>query len=98
MMRHEQQIFGDMNDYQLWTDVEPGDVKVGDEVTLVNSNCEFTFDNVKGVFENNLLYCIVCDLDFKESDLTEYQVEKSNNGGQYAFATATITKIKEINY
>lgn len=98
MMRYEQEIFGDMVDYQLWTDVEPEEVKDGDTVYLTNSNCEFSYDNIKGTFEENLLYCIVCDLEFKESDLKEYIPNKSNNGGAYAYGTAIIKKIKNITY
>ena len=98
MMRHEEQIFGSMKDYVLATDIDPKTIKAGDEVTLVNSNCEFEYDNITGDFQKDLMYYIICDLEFIESDLSQYKVEKSNNGGQYAFATATITKIKEINY
>lgn len=98
MMRHEREIFGDMNGYVLATDIEPEEVKIGDEVSLVNKNCEFEYDNITGKFQNDLLYYIICDLEFIESDLSEYQVDKSNNGGSYAYATAIIKKIKDITY
>ena len=97
-MRYEKELFGEMQDYHVWTDTDPNEVNVGDLVTLVNQNCEFSFDNIKGSFEEDLLYCLVCDLELLEYDLTEYEVGKSNNGGAYAYAGAKILKIKEIAY
>lgn len=98
MMRYEQQIFGDMTDYILATDVDPQSVTVGQECYIVNNNCEFEYDNITGNFQKDLMYYIICDLEFVESDLSEYEPSKSNNGGAYAFATCRIKKIKDINY
>lgn len=98
MMRYEKEIFGDMNNYVLATDTDPQEVKVGDEVHLVNTNVEFEYDNITGNFQQNLMYYIICDLEFVESDLSEYEPSKSNNGGCYAYATAIIKKIKNIEY
>lgn len=98
MLKCEEQIFGSMKDYVLATDIDPKTIKAGDEVNLVNFNCEFEYDNITGNFQKDLMYYIICDLEFIESDLSQYKVEKSNNGGCYAFATAMITKIKEIGY
>ena len=96
MMRYEKEIFGTMDSYILSTDTEPQEIKEGDTVYLVNSNCEFEYDNIKGDFQKDLMYYIICDLELIESDLTGYEPSKSNNGGAYAFATCKIKKIKEI--
>ena len=82
--------------YVLTTDEE--EVNVGDTVTLVNSNCEFEFDNVTGNFANNLLYYFIVDLKILESDLSDYEVSKSNNGGKYAFAEAEVLKVHLKDY
>ena len=97
MMRFEQELFGSMTDYHLWTDTEPELVNVGDKVTLIDGS-EGNYDNIKGCFEENLLYCIICDLNFLESDLSEYSLEKSKDNSGHAYATATIKQIKEITY
>ena len=47
-MRFEEDLFGPCKKYHVWTDNE--ELNVGDEITLVNSNCEFYFDNVTGSF------------------------------------------------
>ena len=98
MMRYEEQIFGSMDGYILATDADPQTVKVGQECYIVNRNCEFEYDNITGDFQKDLMYYIICDLEFVESDLSEYEPSKSNNGGAYAFATCKIKKIKDINY
>ena len=98
MMRYEKEIFGEMEDYPLTTDTPPEDINIDEDIYLVNSNCEFEYDNIAGAFQKDLLYCIICDLEFIESDLSEYQVNKSNNGGAYAYAKARIKKIKNITY
>lgn len=87
-----------MEDYPLKTDTPPEDINVNDTAFLVNSNCEFSYDNITGYFQEDLLYCIICDLEFIDSDLSEYRVEKSCNGGCYAYARARIKRIKEITY
>lgn len=88
---HGNRIYG----YHVWTDEE---VKEGDTVTIVNSNCEFEYDNAVGRFENNLLYCFICDLEIIDVDLTDYIPDKSNNGGAYAFADCKVLKVYEKSY
>lgn len=90
------EYFGELDGYILSTDAE--DVKEGDIVTLVNSNCEFEFDNYYGCFEKNILYYYIVDLELVETDLTNFIVEKSNNGGNYGFAKCKVLKVYEKNY
>lgn len=97
ILRFETELFGDMEKHQVWTDEET--LNEGQEIQLVNSNCEFNFDNVTGQFENeDLMYCFICDLEIIDTYLDEYIPDKSNNGGCYAFATAKVLKIYEKTY
>lgn len=89
-------VFGDLSRKTIWTD-DP--VIMTDEiVTIVNSNCEFEFDAVKGAFVNDLMYAFIVELELLETDLSEYVPEKSNNGGKYAFAECKVKKIIERGY
>lgn len=91
------EIFGDFTDkFIISSDVDH--LNIGDEITLVNANCEFEFDNIKCCFENNLLYYYIVDLELLEADYSEYRIDKSNNGGCYAFATCKVTKVYEKTY
>ena len=89
-------VFGDLNNYLLATDEDM--VNEGDIVTLVNENCEFEFDNVRGCFENNLLHYFKVDLDLLECDYSNYDFNKSNNGGKYAFCTCKVLKVHYKSY
>lgn len=89
-------IFGILTKRMITTDAE--NLEPGDEITLLNSNCEFEFDNVFGIFEKNLLYYYIADLEIVDTDLSEYRVEKSNNGGAYAYATCKVVKVYEKSY
>ena len=82
--------------YRVWTDESK--LKAGQTVTITNSNCEFEYDNVRGCFENNLLHCFICDLQIIDVDLSGYNPDKSNNGGDYAFAECKVLKVGEIQY
>ena len=66
-------------------------------IQLVNSNCEFSYDSFYGCFSNdNNLKTYEVKVVITNEDLSNYQVEKSNNGGNYAFATGVITEITEL--
>lgn len=65
----------------------------GDVVYLVNENCEFPFDSSTGCFERNCNYEYEAQVIITNEDLSEYQVEKSNNGGAYGFAKGVIVEI-----
>ncbi len=96
-MRFETELFGDLNEYSVWSDEE--DLKPGDNVVLVNSNCEFTYDNINACFENHdLMYCYICELELIETDLSDYVPERSANGGAYAFAECRVKKVLEKTY
>lgn len=96
-MKFDETIFGNMDEYPVWSDEE--DLKEGDHVTLVNANCEFTYDNINAAFtQEELLYCYICELEILDTDLSEYKVEKSNNGGCYAFAECRVKKVLSKTY
>ena len=96
MMRRFNDVFGETTKYILSTDAES--IRKGDEVTLVNSNCEFEFDNYFGVFNNNLYFKYIVDLEVINTDYSEFVPEKSNNGGAYAYATCKVVKVYEKSY
>lgn len=95
-LRMATDIFGNLHKTIISTDAEA--VRVGDEITLVNSNCEFEFDNVFGVFSNDLYFKYIVDLEIVNVDYSEFVPDKSNNGGCYAYATAKVTKVYEKSY
>ena len=95
-LRMVEDVFGNLQDYNLATDEEI--VKTGDFVTLVNNNCEFEFDNIRGVFEDNLLYIFNVKLELLDVDYSEFEPDKSNNGGKYAFATCRVVEVYERSY
>ena len=91
------EIFGDFrHKFVIATDEE--EVVQGMTVELVNRNCEFEFDNVAGAFEMDLLYYFVVDLKLLNVDYSNYEVDKSNNGGKYAFAECEVLKVYEKSY
>ena len=88
-------VFGNLEHYHCWTDDK---ITVSDEVTLVNSNCEFEYDNKLAKFEPNLMKCYICKLELLETDYTDFVPDKSNNGDAYAFATCKVVKVLEETY
>lgn len=94
--RLQQDIFGDMKKYHVTTDAET--LKVGDEVTITNNNCEFEFDNVFGVFQTDLFFVYIADLEIVKVDYSEFEPDKSNNGGKYAYATCKVVKVYDKSY
>ena len=96
-MRFETELFGDLKQYEVWSDTE--ELKPNDTVMLVNKNCEFVYDNITGTFENHdLMYCHICELEILETDLSYYVPERSTNGGAYAFAECRVVKIIDKSY
>lgn len=98
-LRMAHDIFGNFDEFPAWTDET---IKAGDFICLVNSNCEFEFDNRTGSFTgknfNSLMRCFVCKLELTDVDYSKFVPEKSNNGGCYAFATAKVLKVIEETY
>ena len=91
------EVFGDFqHKFIISTDEE--NVNVNDTVTLVNNNCEFSFDNIRAVFENNLFYYYIVDLEFISADYSNYDPSKSNNAGCYAFGEFKVLKVYERTY
>ena len=95
-LRLAEDIFGTMNKRLITTDED--ELNKGDKITLINNNCEFEFDNVRGVFEENLLYYYRVDLKLLSVDYSAFEPEKSNNGGAYAFAEAEVLRVWEKSY
>ena len=91
------EVFGDFRNKFIITSDMPI-LNKGDEVTLVNQNCEFEFDNITGTFNKNLYYYYIVDLELIETDYTDYEVNKSTNGGAYAYATCKVMKVHEKTY
>lgn len=96
IQRNIEDVFGKLTGRWICTDAES--VNAGDEVTLVNSNCEFEFDNVFGVFQTDLLHYFLVDLELVKTDYTNYKRSKSNNGGCYAYATCKVVKVYDKSY
>ena len=95
-LRLANDIFGGLNRRVISTDAES--IKVGDEITLVNANCEFEFDNYFGVFANDLYFYYIVDLELISTDYSDFVPDKSNNGGKYAYATCKVVKVYEKTY
>lgn len=89
-------IFGTFTNRVIASDVE--NLKEGEIITLVNSNCEFEYDSVLGCFNNNLYYYYIVDLEPVDVDLSNYKLEKSNNGGAYGFCTCRVAKVHKKTY
>ena len=89
-------IFGNLKKTVISTDAE--NIRAGDEITLVNNNCEFEFDNVFGVFSNDLYFKYIVDLELISTDYSEFVPDKSNNGGCYAYCTCKVVKVYEKSY
>lgn len=89
-------IFGDLSNFVIKTNFNDY-VKVGQIVSIVNSNCEWDYDCITNTFEPTM-YAFIVDLDLIEVDLSDYAPSLSNNGGRYAYAEAIIKEIKEEGY
>lgn len=89
-------IFGDLGSRVIWSNNPL--LQVNDEITIVNSNCEFEYDSILRQFDKGLIYGFVVELELIEVDLSEYEPTKSNNGGGYAFAHCKVVKILEEGY
>ena len=94
-MKNDEKVFGSLKKYHVWSDHE---LTEGDTIKIVNKDCEEEFDCVTGEFCENILYCYISDISILDTDYSSYNHEKSKNGGEYAFATATVLKIYEKTY
>ena len=91
------EVFGDFREKFIICSDMPI-LNPGDEVTLVNSNCGFEFDNITCTFNKDLYYYYIVDLELLETDYSNYEVNKSTNGGAYAYATCKVMKVHEKTY
>ena len=69
-------------------------VSVGDEVITTTST--FAFDNVSGTFANDLNAYADVDVEYHNSDYSEYDPSTCRNGGNYGYDYYVVTKIHEV--
>lgn len=82
-------IFQD-DSYIVWSNEE---IQVGDTVELTTS--KFDYDVVTSRFEP-VTRCFEVKVKIIEEDLSNYQWETSRYGGNYGYAIAEVTKVKEV--
>ena len=70
------------------------DVNVGDEVITTTST--FDYDNVAGMFSNDLNAYADVDVEFTRSDYSEYDPRTCRDGGDYGYDYYVVTKIHEV--
>ena len=70
------------------------DVNVGDEVITTTST--FDYDNVAGMFSNDLNAYADVDVEFTRSDYSEYDPRTCRDGGDYGYDYYIVTKINEV--
>ena len=70
------------------------DVNVGDEVITTTST--FDYDNVAGMFSNDLNAYADVDVEFTRSDYSEYDPRTCRDGGDYGYEYYIVTKIHEV--
>lgn len=69
-------------------------VDVGDEVITTTST--FDYDNVAGMFSNDLNAYADVDVEHTRSDYSEYDPRTCRDGGDYGYEYYTVTKIHEV--
>ena len=69
-------------------------VDVGDEVITTTST--FDYDNIAGIFSNDLNAYADVDVEFSHSDYSEYDPRTCRNGGDYGYDFYTVTEIHEV--
>lgn len=70
------------------------DVNVGDEVITTTST--FDYDNLAGMFSNDLNAYADVDVEFTRSDYSEYDPRTCRDGGDYGYDYYIVTKIHEV--
>ena len=70
------------------------DVNVGDEVITTTST--FDYDNLAGMFSNDLNAYADVDVEFSRSDYSEYDPRTCRDGGDYGYDYYVVTKIHEV--
>ena len=70
------------------------DVNVGDEVITTTST--FDYDNLAGIFSNDLNAYADVDVEFSHSDYSEYDPRTCRDGGDYGYEYYIVTEIHEV--
>ena len=70
------------------------DVDVGDEVITTTST--FDYDNIAGIFSNDLNAYADVDVEHTHSDYSEYDPRTCRDGGDYGYDYYVVTKIHEV--
>ena len=69
-------------------------VDVGDEVITTTST--FDYDNIAGMFSNDLNAYADVDVEHTRSDYSEYDPRTCRDGGDYGYNYYVVTKINEV--
>ena len=69
-------------------------VSVGDEVITTTST--FPYDNIAGTFASDLNAYADVDVEYRNSDYSEYDPRTCRNGGNYGYDYYTVIKIHEV--
>lgn len=77
----------------LYTVYSNYNINIGDEIELTTS--KFDFDAVSSRFEP-VSRCFEIEVKIIEEDLSHYKWETSRYGGNYGYAIAEVTKVKEV--
>lgn len=87
--KEENQLFND-GVYTVYSE-KIDQLKPGDIIYLTSS--ELDYDCIYGCFINNLRKHRDVEVEIIYEDLSEYEPEKSRNGGCYAYASAKVLEI-----
>ena len=79
---------------RIYFNDEIEDVNVGDEVITTTST--FPYDNVAGTFANDLNAYADVDVEYRNSDSSEYDERTCRDGGDYGYDYYVVTKIHEV--
>ena len=79
---------------RIYFNNEIENVNVGDEVSTTTST--FDYDNVAGTFANDLNAYADVDVEYHNSDYSEYDERTCRNGGDYGYDYYIVTEIREV--
>ena len=79
---------------RIYFNEEIEDVNVGDEVITTTST--FSYDNVSGTFANDLNAYADVDVEYCDSDYSEYDSCTCRDGGNYGYDYYVVTKLHEV--
>lgn len=81
-------------DMRIYFNNEFESVDVGDEVITTTST--FDYDNIAGMFSNDLNAYADVDVEHTRSDYSEYDPRTCRDGGDYGYNYYVVTKINEV--